>query len=56
MERFFTKSILLISLLILIPNISRADAVYKWNDALGRVHFGSNPPKDAKNVDPIKNK
>lgn len=41
------RSIALATLLCFAPTAAFADGAYRWRDASGRDHFGSNPPKDA---------
>jgi len=33
-------------------DVARAEEMYRWLDAQGRVHFGSEPPADARGVEP----
>ena len=40
-------SIALAALLCFAPTSAFADGAYRWKDASGRDHFGSNPPKNA---------
>lgn len=35
---------------------ARADGAYHWKDAAGRDHYGSNPPKDARAIEPLAGK
>jgi glutaredoxin len=42
---------LLILLIALLPALAAAQ--YKWTDASGRVTYGDNPPRDAKNIERI---
>ncbi len=41
------SSMALALLLCFAPAAAFADGAYRWKDASGRDHFGSNPPKDA---------
>jgi glutaredoxin len=42
---------LLLLLLAVLPAL--ATAQYKWTDANGRVNYGDNPPRDAKNIERV---
>lgn len=44
---------LLFALLLLLPTVALAD-YYQWRDAQGHVHFGDQPPANARDVKPIK--
>ena len=54
MHLFRKQNLLLFSLALLaffseLP-AAHADGAYRWKDSQGRDHFGSNPPKDAMNL------
>jgi glutaredoxin len=40
---------LLLSALLWLP-LAAAQAQFKWTDAQGKVHYGDNPPRDARNI------
>jgi len=43
---------LLLVLIALLPAFAHAQ--YKWIDGAGRIHYGDQPPRDAKNVEPLR--
>jgi len=47
-----TSLILLGAGACLIPD-AYAESAYHWKDAAGRDHYGSNPPKDARGLEPL---
>ena len=48
------SSLAFAALLCFAPAQAFADGAYRWKDAAGRDHFGSNPPKDAIDLQPLK--
>ena len=41
-----------VSLALCAASPARALEMYRWLDAQGRMHFGSEPPADARGVEP----
>lgn len=48
LTRLLARSLCLLSLL---PTLALAQ--FKWTDANGRVHYGDNPPRDARNIERV---
>ncbi|MDZ7653197.1 MAG: glutaredoxin family protein [Burkholderiaceae bacterium] len=44
--------LLTLLLIALLPAVVAAQ--YKWTDANGRTTYGDNPPRDAKNIEPVR--
>jgi hypothetical protein len=47
-------ALILINCLFFCGAAAHAQGVYKWTDTEGKVHYGSQPPMDEKNSEPIK--
>lgn len=43
---------LLVVLIALLPALAAAQ--YKWVDGAGRVHYGDHPPREARNIEPVR--
>jgi glutaredoxin len=41
-------AVVVVSAMLAMPVICRADGIYKWRDANGHIHFGDTPPSGTK--------
>ncbi|MFO1430854.1 MAG: DUF4124 domain-containing protein [Candidatus Competibacteraceae bacterium] len=40
--------LLLLSLVVFLPSAVAQEAIYRWQDAQGNIHYGSKPPADVR--------
>ena len=53
-QTFSTTLAAALALALLVPSTApRADEMYRWLDPAGRTHFGSTPPPDARQIEPM---
>lgn len=46
-----SKPLVVLSLLLLLPGLAGAQAIYKWRDASGKLHFSDQPQQGSEKVE-----